>query len=48
MSLAGWSGEYLLYGAKKIFIDCGQGKWGHKETRRAIEKWENINLLKNQ
>jgi DNA modification methylase len=32
----------------RAFIDCGQGKFGHNETRWAIEKWESINLLKNQ
>ena len=38
----------LLYGAMKIFTDCGQGKCGHNEARRVIEKWKSINLLKNQ
>jgi hypothetical protein len=38
----------LLYGDRKIFTDCGQGRCRYKETRRAIEKWESINLLKNQ
>lgn len=41
-------GRFLLYGDRRVFIDCGQGKCGHNEVRRAIEKWESINLLKNQ
>ncbi|KAF5416390.1 MAG: hypothetical protein C5S48_03070 [Candidatus Methanogaster sp.] len=45
--VVGWRMS-LLCGVRWVFIDCGQGKSGRKETWRAIEKWESINLLKNQ